>query len=126
MNDYLYDIEPDETAQDLPDKPNFSVYVVRVMAFFMLVVLIAGLFRNFHKGATIRIVEIADHITRFEIESVNISVSPAFSSQSESQENYYFDVEPPINLPVEGGECFEIIVVKCQFDQRFKFTYFTG
>jgi hypothetical protein len=110
MNDYLYDIETEESAEEPLRQSNFSVYVIRFIAFFMLIVLIIGLFRNFQKGADIRIVEIADHITRFQIDNVDISVRPAFSSQREGEDHYYFDVKAPINLPVEGGECIKILV----------------
>lgn len=110
MNDYIFDVETEDITEEPLHKTSFTVYVVRFTAFIMLVVLIAGTFRNFQKGADIRIVEIADHITRFQIDKVNISVRPAFSSQREGQDDYYFDVKPPINLPVEGGECFNILV----------------
>ena len=110
MNDYLYDVETEEIAEEPLRKSNFSIYVIRFIAFFMLIVLIAGLVRNFQKGADIRIVEIADHITKFQIDKVNISVRPAFESQPEDEDDYYFDVKPPITLPVEGGECFKILI----------------
>jgi hypothetical protein len=110
MNDYLFDTDPEEIQEEISRTSSFTVYVIRFISFFMLIVLIAGTFRNFQKGADIRIVEIADHITKFQIDNVNISVSPAFASQPEGQEDYYFDVKPPINLPVEGGECFDILV----------------
>ena len=110
MNDYLYDVETEEIAEEPLRKSNFSIYVIRFIAFFMLIVLIAGLFRNFQKGADIRIVEIADHIAKFQIDKVNISVRPAFESQPEDEDDYYFDVKPPITLPVEPNERFKILV----------------
>jgi len=110
MNDYLFDVETEDITEEPLQKSNFSIYVIRFVAFIMLIVLIVGTFRNFQKGADIRIVEIADHITKFQIDNVNISVSPAFASQPDGEEDYYFDVKPPINLPVEGGECFSILV----------------
>jgi hypothetical protein len=110
MNDYYFDVEAEDIAEEPLHKTSFTVYVVRLIAFIMVVILIAGTFRNFQKRADIRIVEIADHITKFQIDKVNISVRPAFSSQRQDQDDYYFDVKPPINLPVEGGECFKILV----------------
>lgn len=110
MNDDIFDIYPEEINDEPQHESKFSVYAFRFIAFFMLLVLVAGVFRNFNKAATVRIVAIADHITKFQIDKVNISVSPAFSSHSDDQEDYYFDVNPPINLPVEGGECVDILI----------------
>ena len=110
MNGTLYDIEPDEISLEPEHKPGFLVYVIRIIAFLMLVVLLVGLFQNFNKGANIRIVGISDHITRFQVENVNILVSPAFSAKGDSQDDFYLDVKAPVTLPVEGGECFDIVV----------------
>ena len=110
MDDYRFEFETDETAEVPEHKSCLSIYAVRISAFFLLVVLIAGTFRNFQKGADIRIVGITDHISRFQIEKVNISVRPAFVSQPGDQEEFYPEVKPPINLSVEGGECYDILV----------------
>lgn len=110
MDRYEYSPDSDELVEE-PRKPSkFSIYLLRLLAFVMLLVLVGGTFRYYQKGAMVRIVGINDHISKLKVVQANITVRPAFGAQSEAEQDFYFGVKPPINLPVEGGACYRVLV----------------
>lgn len=88
-----------------PEGPGYAKYVSAIIAVVTLIVIFASVFRFYRNEATVRILNVRDHVSKSQITTADISITSRDASEPEKENENFSNVSLPFIVPVEGGRC---------------------